>query len=166
VKSAFTEHLPYKAAALFLSVVLWIVVERQTPSTTVGNFAVRLILVTDSALVRISPLPEVKVRLSVSASDILKLETDPPQIRLTFDNDVADSVPVNLHTRDVLLPEGVRATGLQIEPSSFVVRFDSLTQKTVPIRSALRVSPGSGIAIAGAPRFEPDSVRIVGPLPW
>jgi hypothetical protein len=162
VRSFFTENLPYKFAALFLSVVLWIVVERQTPRTIDENFDVLLVLRMDTSLVRVSPLPEVKARLQVPEADLLKLETDKPRIFLSFSNDVDDSVDVTIRPRDLVLPEGVRANAIAVEPASFVIRFDSLMQKTVPVRSALRITAGEGVAVAGAPRFEPDSVRIVG----
>jgi YbbR domain-containing protein len=162
VHSFFTQNLPYKAVALFLSVVLWIVVERQSPRSAEERIDVQLVFRMDSSLVRVSPLPEVRARILVAAEELLRLETERPQIRRSFENDIDDSVVVTLRRGDVVLPEGVRARVLDVQPSSFVIRFDSLMQKTVPVRSALRVSAGEGILIAGAPRFEPDSVSIVG----
>ncbi len=161
-RSAFTENVPYKGAALFISVVLWFMVERQTPRAQEERVDVQLVLRMDSSLVRVSPLPEVRARVLVPADQLLRLETTHPQISRSFQNDVADSVTVTLRPRDVVLPEGVLAKVIDVQPKSFVIRFDSLMQKKVPILSALRVSAGNGIAIAGAPRFEPDSVSIVG----
>ena len=161
-RSAFTENLPYKAAALFLSLLLWFLVERQSPRAVEENFEVLLLFRMDSSLVRVSPLPQVVARLQVSPQDLPRLETDKPRILRSFETDVDDSVIVTIRPRDLVLPEGVRAKIIAVAPGSFVVHFDSLMQKTVPIRDALRLTAGDGIAIAGAPRFEPDSVSIVG----
>jgi hypothetical protein len=161
-RSAFTENLPYKGAALFISIVLWFMVERQTPRAQEQRVDVQLVFRMDSSLVRVSPLPEVRARIAVPADKLLTLETEHPQIRKVFQTDVPDSVTVTLRPRDVVLPQGVFGRVIDVQPKSFVVRFDSLMQKTVPVLSALRVAAGEGVAIAGAPRFEPDSVRIVG----
>ena len=162
LRSVFTENLPYKGAALFISLVLWLMVERQTPRAQEEHVDVLLVFRMDSSLVRVSPLPEVRARVVVPADQLLRLETENPQISLSFQKDVADSVVVTLRPRDVVLPKDILAKVLDVQPKSFVVRFDSLMQKKVQVWSALRVSAGNGIAIAGAPRFEPDSVSIVG----
>ena len=161
-RSLFTKNLPYKGVALFLSLVLWFVVERQTPRAQEERVDVLLVLRMDSSLVRVSPLPEVRALISAPAEELLKLETGRMQIVRSFENDAPDSVTVTLGPRDISLPPGVRAKVINVQPRSFVVRFDSLMQKTVPIRSALRIAGGRGVAVAGAARFDPDRVNIVG----
>ena len=126
------------------------------------NVEVQLLLRMDTSLVRISPLPQVLARISVPAEDQLKLEAIKPVIQRSFETNVDDSVVVTIRPRDVVLPEGVRGKVLDIEPTSFIVRFDPLMQKTVPVLSGLRIFPSDGIAVAGAARFDPDSVSIVG----
>jgi hypothetical protein len=162
IRSALTQNLPYKGAALFLSIILWIMVERQTPRAQEAHVDVQLLLRMDSSLVRLSPLPEVRARIMVPAEGLLRLETERAQILKTFDTDVPDSVEITLRPRDVILPEGVIARVINVEPTSFIVRFDSMMQRTVPVRSELRLAPGNGVTIRGAPQFEPDSVTIIG----
>ena len=161
-RSAFTENLPYKGAALFISVVLWFVVERQTPRAQEERVDVQLVLRMDSSLVRVSPLPEVRALVVGAPDQLLKLDTDQPTITRSFDYKAPDSVIVTLRPGDVVLRKDVLARVTDVQPNSFVVKFDSLMQKKVPIRSALRVTAGNGVAVSGAPRFEPDSVSIVG----
>jgi hypothetical protein len=165
LKSAFTHNLPYKAVAIFLSMVLWFVVEQQSPRVVEERVSVQLVFLMDSSLVRVSPLPEVRAQILVPMEppgEALRLETNPPQIRRVFHSDDPDTVVVRLRARDVILHEGSKSRVTDVFPNEFVVRFDSLMQKTVPVRSLLRVTAGDGIAIGGAPRFDPDSVTIVG----
>jgi hypothetical protein len=145
--------------------VLWFVVERQSPRVQEERVSVQLVFLMDSSLVRVIPLPEVRARILVPmepAEELLRLETNPPQIRRVFHSDDPDSVLVTLRNRDVILHDGSKSRVMDVFPDEFWVRFDSLMQKKVPVRSALRVTAGEGIAIGGAPRFEPDSVTIVG----
>lgn len=162
LRSAFTEHLPYKGAALFLSIVLWLVVENQSPRSE-EVLPVKLVLELDTTLVRTSTLPPVQVLVSGRQEQTLKLKAQQPEIRLRFAADAPDSMVVRLLPRDIILPEGVSGVRVRdVEPDSFVVTFDSLAQKLVPVRSRLRIVAGAGITIAGAERFTPDTVRVVG----
>ena len=56
--AAATERLPYKAAALFLAIVLWLVVSAEEP--TEDLVPVRLALLLDSALVLQGEPPTVR----------------------------------------------------------------------------------------------------------
>jgi hypothetical protein len=160
VRATFTERLPVKATALFLSVVLWMVVAGEEPSQEAVD--VNLELVLDSSLVLTSPRPSIRAQVLGSTRELYKLFSQRPTIRRSFGGDVADSVVVMLTPADVQLPPGVDARVSAIEPQTFVLRFDSLLQRRMPVRSALRLVDASGRVLLYEPRFEPESVTVTG----
>jgi hypothetical protein len=49
-----------------------------------------------------------------------------------------------------------------VEPQTFTLRFDSLLQRRMPVRSALRLVDPEGRVLLYEPRFEPESVTVTG----
>jgi hypothetical protein len=160
VRAAFTERLPVKATALFLSVVLWMVVAGEEPSQEAVD--VNLELALDSSLVLTSARPAVRAQVIGSARELYKLFSQRPVIRRSFAGDVADSVIVQLSPDDVQLPPGIEARVSAVEPQTFTLHFDSLLQRRMPVRSALRLTDGKGQIQLYEPSFEPESVTVTG----
>ena len=149
-----------KATALFLSIVLWMVVAGEEPSQEAVDVQLQLVL--DSSLVLSSPRPAVRAQVIGSTRELYKLFSARPTIRRTFGGDVADSVVVMLTPADVQLPPGVDARVSAIEPQTFTLRFDSLLQRRMPVRSAMRLTDAAGRVLLYEPRFEPESVTVTG----
>ena len=160
VREAFTERLPVKATALFLSVVLWMVVAGEEPSQEAVD--VNLELALDSSLVLTSPRPSIRAQVIGSTRELYKLFSQRPTVRRSFSGEVEDSVVVLLTPGDIQLPPGVDARVSAVEPQTFTLRFDSLLQRRMPVRSALRLVDPQGRVLLYEPRFEPESVTVTG----
>ena len=160
LRAAVTDRLPVKATALFLSFVLWMVVAGEEPSQEAVD--VNLELVLDSSLILTSPRPAVRAQVIGSARELYKLFAQRPVVRRSFTGDVADSVVVQLSPDDVQLPPGIDARVSAVEPQTFTLRFDSLLQRRMPVRSALRLTDDQSRLQLYEPSFEPESVTVVG----
>ena len=160
LRAAFTDRLPVKATALFLSFVLWMVVAGEEPSQEAVDVTLELVL--DSSLVLTSQRPAVRAQVIGSARELYKLFTQRPVVRRSFTGDVADSVVVQLTPDDVQLPPGIDARVSAVEPQTFTLRFDSLLQRRMPVRSALRLTDTQGRIQLYEPAFEPESVTVIG----
>jgi len=114
IRAAFTERLPIKATALFLSFVLWMVVAGEEPSQEAVDVNLELSL--DSSLVLTSARPAIRAQIIGSTRELYKLFSQRPIIRRSFAGDVADSVVVQLSPSDVQLPPGVDARVSAVEP--------------------------------------------------
>ena len=160
VRAVFTERLPVKATALFLSVVLWMVVAGEEPSQEAVDVDLELAL--DSSLVLTSPRPSIRAQVIGSTRELYKLFGQRPTVRRSFSGEVEDSVVVLLTPGDIQLPPGVDARVSAVEPQRFTLRFDSLLQRRMPVRSALRLIDPQGRVLLYEPRFEPESVTVTG----
>jgi hypothetical protein len=158
--SLFTHRLPYKASAIFFALVLWLVVSAEEPAEQVVE--VRFVPVLDSALRLVGARPEIRAIVAGPTRELLKLYASPPVVRRAFAPGTPDSVRVELRAGDVSLPEGVSATVLDVRPRTLALRFETLVERRVPVRSALRASAGV-LAPNAAFVFEPESVTVVGP---
>jgi hypothetical protein len=76
--------------------------------------------------------------------------------------DVPDTLTIELRPSDVDLPPGVEAVVRDVRPRQVTLHFAARVARTLPVRSELRFVPVSGVRIVGAPRLEPDSVRVTG----
>src|SRR5687768_4552365 len=160
LRGAFTDQLPVKATALFLSIVLWMVVAGEEPSQEAVDVSLELAL--DSSLVLTSPRPAIRAQVIGSTRELYKLFSQRPKVQRSFAGDVADSVVVLLTPGDVQLPPGVDARVSAVEPQTFTLRFDSLLQRRMPVRSALRLVDANGRLVLYEPRFDPESVTVTG----
>lgn len=159
--AATTERLPYKAAALFLALVLWLVVSAEEP--TEDLIPVRVALLLDSSLTLESPRPTVQALVVGRGRELLKLYAAPPVIRRVLPADVHDTVQFELRPVDVDLPEGIDAIVRDVQPRTIMLRFSSTAERRFPVRSALTLRAGEGVRLTGSPSFVPESVTVVGP---
>lgn len=159
--AAALNQLPLKLAALFFTIVLWMVVSAQEPTSE--WWPARITLSTDSAVSLRDTVPAIHVSVVGPAQELLKLRLSEPVIHLTVGEDVPDSLTIPLTASQVVLPSWVNAHVSEIEPSSITLHFAVRATRTVPIRSELRLHADSGWRIVGDPRFEPGSVTVSGP---
>jgi hypothetical protein len=159
--AATTERLPYKAAALFLAMVLWLVVSAEEP--TEDLVPVRLALVLDSGLTLVDPPPLVRALVVGRGRELLKLYAAEPVIRRVLPAGVPDTVRFELRPSDVDIPSGVEARVSDVQPRVVTLHFQSTVDRRVPVSSALRLSAAPGLRLAGAPRFVPESVTVTVP---
>jgi YbbR domain-containing protein len=158
--AAFSDHLPLKAAALFLAVILWFVVNVKEPQVQLVR--VRFVPVLDSSLVLRDPPPEVQALVAGSPRDLLQLSSGPLVIRRQITADAPDTLVIDLQPSDVTLPEGVDAVVRNILPRSITLRFESTWTRRVPVQSAVELA-SSAWPVPVTVQLEPDSVQVSGP---
>ena len=163
LRAAFTERLPYKGAALFFAVVLWLVVSAEEPSEEL--VPVRLVASFDSARMLTSGTPVVRALVAGRARDLIKLYNTPPVVRRIVTDDAPDSVAVDLRPIDVYIPPDVDAVVRDVQPRSLVLVFDVTTSRRVPVASAVHVvaERGAKTSWERLTRIVPDSVTVTGP---
>lgn len=160
--AAFTQRLPLKGTALFLSIVLWFVVNAKEPQIELVGVRFQPELL-DSSLVLRDPLPQFQAIVAGSPKELIKLSSTPPIIRRKVTADAPDTLVLDLRPEDVVLPDGVDAVVRDVQPRSLTLRFESTWTRRVPILpNGIEVSsaPGSGFV---TPQFEPKTVQISGP---
>jgi hypothetical protein len=158
--AAFTEHVWLKATAVFLSVILWFVVNAKEPQLEL--VPVRFNPVLDSSLVLREQLPQLQAIVAGAPKQLIKLTSNAPVIRRTIAADAPDTVVLDLRPSDVTLPDGVDAVVRDVQPRSVTLRFESMWSRKVRVNSAIDVSttawPGPIATV-----FEPESVLVTGP---
>lgn len=161
LRAAFTERLPYKAAAIFFALVLWLIVSAEEPTS--GPVPVQFAPVVDTAVDLVSGLPNVTAYVVGSRSDLLRLTATPLSLHLAVPADAPDSLVVRLDTLPLTRPSGVNVQVTRLQPETVTLRFMSEARRTLPVRSALRVVDDFGRRITEEPSIEPESVSVVGP---
>jgi len=160
IVTVFTQHLALKGTALLVTLVLWFVVKVKEPQ--VELVPVRFTPQLDSTLVMRDPMPELQAIVAGSPKELIKLTSNRPSIRRPIGADSPDTVVVDLRPEDVTLPDGVDAVVRDLYPRSITLRFERMTSRKVPVRSALSVST-TGAEGSIATRFDPESVHVSGP---
>jgi hypothetical protein len=163
IRAAFTERLPYKAAALFFALVLWLVVSAEEPSEEL--VPVRLDASFDSTRLLTGQRPTIRALVAGRARDLIKLYDTPPVVRRVVTADAPDSVAIDLSPGDVLMPPDVEAIVRDVQPRNFVLVFDVTATRQLPVKNAVRVVADSAApAVDGRTmRIEPESVLVSGP---
>jgi hypothetical protein len=160
LRAAFTVRLGLKATAVFISVVLWFVINAKEPQLQL--VPVRFTPVLDSSLVLRDPVPPLQAIVAGSPKELIKLTSNVPRIHRQITADSPDTLVIDLRPDDVTLPDGVDAVVRDVQPRSVTLRFESMSSRKVPVRSAVDVAtvgnPGPVVL-----RFDPESVQVTGP---
>jgi len=119
--AALTERLPYKAAALFFSFVLWLVVSAEETAEEV--VPVRLAANLDSSIAIVGRPPAMRALVVGRARDLMKIGNGPLVVRRVFAAETPDSLLVELRPGDVDLPAGTSAVVRDVQPRTFTLRF-------------------------------------------
>src|SRR5687768_1778958 len=98
LRRAFTDRLGYKAAAIFFSVMVWMI--SREDEMTEELLAVRFAARVDSA-VKLESVPTVRALVVGRGRELLKLHTAPPVVRRSFGAATEDSVMLELRASDV-----------------------------------------------------------------
>src|SRR4051812_12799465 len=101
--TAVTERLALKAAAVFLALVLWLVVNVKEPQLELVR--VRFEPALDSSLVLRDPPPELQALVAGSPKELIKLNSSPPVVRRPVASDAPDTLVMDLSPSDVVLPQ-------------------------------------------------------------
>jgi hypothetical protein len=159
LRPALTERLELKTTALLLAIVLWFMVSaRETTEEIVGvRFAPQL----DSSLVLRDAPRAVSALVIGRRGELLKLLSNAPVIRRPIDDEVPDTLPLELRPADVELPPNVDARVRDVQPRRITLYFQSDLTRLVPVR--LPTEGADGAARTAMVRFEPESVRVTGP---
>jgi hypothetical protein len=163
VRGAVVRHWPLKLAALALSVILWVVVALEKPSTQLVGIQLDLALAPDVATAQ--PLPPIKAVVSGPQRELIKL-TAPLVIHAAIpESGIGAGGGVRRHLTispaDVQLPRDVKVTVQEVEPREIDILLDRRIQKTVAVRAV--VEPDSGYALDGPLTVAPAAVRVTGP---
>jgi hypothetical protein len=160
LRATFTERLELKITALVLAVVLWFMVSsRETTEEIVGvRFAPQL----DSSLTFRESPRAVSALVIGRRGELMKLVANAPIIRRPIDDEVPDTVTLELRPADVELPPNVDARVSDVQPRRLTLLFQSDLTRLVPVRPPAEASTEAvnrGVSV----RFEPESVRVTGP---
>ena len=158
---AFSNQLGLKLTAVFMSLVLWFVVNAKDPGSAV--IPVRFTPVLDSSLVLREQLPQVQARVAGAPGELFKLNSALPTVRREIPADAPDTLVIELRPEDVILPAGVDAVVLDILPRSITLRFESAWSRRVPVRSAIDIATTNGGAAGVAALIDPMNVEVNGP---
>ena len=159
-----TRNWPIKAAALFLSLMLYVAVQLQQPVTTSFDVALNVQLPPGRALVQ-KP-PQVRAQISGKGSQILKLRSLSGDItRRVPDTLTAPTWTIHLDPTDVelALPKGADVRVMEIRPNEITLSLDSVARKDVRIVSLVTVKPESSQVLHGGLSMTPTTARLVGP---
>lgn len=156
---AFTHQLALKGIAIALAIVLWFLVSVREPSREL--VAVRFVPELDSGLALRDPTPPIRALVIGTGSELLKLYSTPPVIRKPVAAGAPDTLLVDIHPRDVILPEGVDAIVQDVQPRTLTLWFESTLTRRLPVSSALLVAGTSGER--AFVRLDPDTVEVQGP---
>src|SRR5688572_20830597 len=134
LRATFTERLELKATAIVLAVVLWFMVSsRETTEEMVGvRFAPQL----DSSLALRESPRAVSALVIGRRGELMKLVANAPIIRRPIDDEVPDTLSLELRPSDVELPPNVDARVRDVQPRRLTLTFQSDLTRLVPLRPA------------------------------
>lgn len=157
-----TRNWPYKVAAVFLAVLLWLNVTAEAtedfPLSTSVEVEAR-----DSEWVVVAVDPP-QVQTIFRGRRPTFMPSDKPVIREVIDTVTAPRMRLDLSARSVqgYAPE-LDLTPVTVEPSAVEVRLERSTTRRVPVRPDLELSAASGFTVVRPVLLQPDSVTVTGP---
>jgi YbbR domain-containing protein len=156
---ATTEHLPLKAAALFFSIVLWLIVSAEEPTERKLEIPFTPVA-TDSSVSVGEPSSKVTVLIAGRGRDLWRVYASPPTIKRIVGPDAPATLTFRLTPEDLILPSGVSV--VDIQPRTIILHVTVTRVRTVPVVAQFSIVADSGIVITGPPHVTPASVRISG----
>jgi YbbR domain-containing protein len=157
-----TRNWPMKLVALALSVMLYLAVAAQQPTTQLLQLKVNVEVPPGRTLA--SKLPTVAVQISGRGSELIKLRAYPPVVRRAVPDTLSGSTwTVRLQPSDVQLPKGVDVRIDDIVPREVELQLSAVERKEVPIVPRVSVVAESGYMLQGGLSVTPAIARLVGP---
>jgi len=158
----FTRNWLIKLVALTLSVMLYVAVAAQQPTTQLFQLKLGVDLPPGRTLT--SKAPTVAVQISGRGSELIKLRAFPPVIKRAVPDTLAGAVwTVRLQPSDVQLPPRVDVRVDEIVPREIDLLLDAVARKEVPIVARVSVVAESGYVLQGGLSLTPAIARVVGP---
>ncbi len=162
VSQLFTRNWPIKIVALLLSVMLYLAVAAQQPTSQLLSLRLSLDVPPGRSLA--SRVPTVAVQISGRGSELLKLRAFPPVIRRAVPDTLSSAIwVVRLQPSDVQLPKGVDVRVDDIVPREVELLLSAVSRKEVPIVPRVVVIAESGYVLQGGLSVTPAIARLVGP---
>jgi hypothetical protein len=161
LRGAILRHWPLKLAALALSIILWVAVALEKPTSQLVGIQLDLVLAPDVAAAQAPP--PIKALVSGPQRELLRL-SGPLVIRAVIsESGVGAGVRHHLviAPSDVQVPGGVKVTVQEVEPREMDLLFDRRAQKTLAVRAVVQAD--SGYALDGVLVIAPPVVRVSGP---
>lgn len=157
-RDAIVRHWPLKAAAVALSIILWVVVTLEKPDTRLVGIQLDLALAPGVAAAQ--PLPTVRAIIAGSRRELIKLSAPLAIYAAIRDSGVGLHRRLAISPSDVRIPDNVKVSVQEIEPREIEIVLDRRAQKTVAVRAV--VEPESGYALDGPVQVTPALVRVSG----
>lgn len=151
-----------KAAALALSVILWVLIQSEETSSQLVSVELELEVPPNLALAQ--PAPPIRALVTGPGRELIKLYATPVVIHAAVPaNAPIPRYRLTIAPGDIRLPRNAKVTIQDVEPRAVDLDIDRFVTRTV--RVALRgvVEAESGFAIAGPLVLTPSEVRVSGP---
>jgi hypothetical protein len=161
LRGAVLRHWPLKLAALALSIILWVAVALEKPTSQLVGIQLDLVLAPDVAAAQAPP--PIKALVSGPQRELLRL-SGPLVIRAVIsESGVGAGARHHLVIvpSDVQVPGGVKVTVQEVEPREIDLLLDRRAQKTLAVRAVVQAD--SGYALDGVLVIAPPVVRVSGP---
>lgn len=157
-----TRNWPYKLAAFFLAVLLWLNVTAETTDDFPLSTEVR-VEARDSAWVVVSVEPS-QVQTVFRGQRPTFMPSQRPVIRQVIDSVVAPRMRLELSARSLrgYAPE-LDLTPVSVQPGAVEVRLERRTSRRVPVRPELELGAAEGYTVVRPVLLQPDSVTVSGP---
>lgn len=153
---------PIKLVSLLLSVMLYLAVAAQQPTSQLLSLKLNPELPPGRSLA--SKPPTVAVQVSGRGSELLKLRAFPPEIHRAVPDTLSGSLwVVRLQPSDVQLPKGVDVRIDDIVPREVELLLSAVAHKEVPIVPRIAVVAESGYMVHGGLSVTPAIARLIGP---
>ena len=151
---------PLKLAALILAVLLWVLVSAEETTSQLVRVPVQIEVPPGLALAK--PAPEVRVLVTGSGRELIKLYATPPVIRAFVPTGAQpprwrfDVTPSSIQ-----LPPSVKVTVQDVEPRYVDIALDRPVSREVPVALRAVIEPESGYAVTHHV-LSPATVRVSG----
>lgn len=161
---ALTNDLLLKLTAIGLAFLLWTTVTTPDP-VAIDGIPVQVVVRDVAWALRGDADPAtVTVDFTGPLRQLVRVATERPPIVLTVDQ-VADTIQTfQLRSTALALTPDMGDTRIEaIRPLTVTLRFDRITNRSVPIAIGIIGAPLAGFELAGPVTVEPSSVRATGP---
>jgi len=162
LRAALIADWPLKLTSVALSVLLWLFASSEQPASGLLQVELRVQPPPGRAVVR--PLEPLHATAVGSRRELLRLSRDNLFFtRILPDTLTADSVKLDIDPSDVVLPGNANVRIQDLEPRQVTVELNPISQRTVPVRPAVRIQSDSGFELVGGIAVVPGEVRLAGP---
>lgn len=111
-------------------------------------------------MVVMGPLPRIEARVKGPVALVKRLKESPLRCEIPLESPQTGMIPIRIASEHIRVPKAIHV--VEINPASFFVRIDRLSEKQVPVEPDLLHEPASGYEI-GRVTTSPTRVRLAGP---